>query len=582
MNDVAKETIATSEEGVEHANRDGKRSSDSATVAMRRDRAYDRLAFWLVLVVLGIAFVLHLGMVAPGRFGGYYDDTIYVTAAKSLATGQGYKMISLPQPVAQTLVPPFYPFVLSLVWRLDPRFPQNLRWMMLVSVIAMMGFLLLIWRYLVMNGYASRWQALAVIALAAINWRQMSLATSIISEVVFALLSVATLLIAERYEKEQSGWRTGAGLGLMAGLAFLTRTSGLVLLAAVVVYYLYRRRWTKVLVPVAVASLFIIGWFGWGYLNRNTIGGEHAAYYAGYVHGITETVGKLQAVNHVSRLMVHLKIIETNALGLILVWGPLQTLGLRASLSMSLLIPVIISSLALIVAGFARELRKGPRLLEIYLVFYIALHLVVPGHSYERYVMPIVPFLLFFLIRELSALLLMLRTALTSSGQVFAKAAAATIGLVVAVGAAIALYSNSTGIYHALASPRPAAGSEADAEAIDWIVANTDPSSVLVGFGDLKYYLYTGRKAVRSIPVTMLDINVYQATEPDSNELLTVFRNITHENRGAYMVLNEADFRDQAPAYGKSIEAYVKQHPEEFVPMFESKEGRTAIYRIDY
>ena len=489
-------------------------------------------------------------------------------------------MISLPQPLPQTLVPPFYPFVLSLVWRVDPRFPDNLLWMMLTSVIAVMGFLLLSWWYLLKNGYASRWQALAVVALAAINWRQMSLATSIISEVVFALLSVAALHLAEKYEKERSGWTTGAGLGLIAGLVFLTRTSGLVLLAAVAVYYFYRRQWKRVLLPVGVAGLFVIGWFGWCYFNRSTVGGEHASYYAGYLRGISETVARLASLNETSSLMVHMKIIETNVLGLILVWGPLQTLGLRASLSTSILIPLIVFALGLFVAGLVRELRKGIRLLEIYLLFYLGLHLVVPGHSYERYLMPIVPFLLFFLIRELSTLFSMLKTAATSTGQVFAKAAAAAIGLAVAVAAGIVLYSNSTGIYHALASPKPAVGSEADAEAIDWIVANTEPSSVLVCFGDLKYYLYTGRKAVRSVPVSLLATTVYQARDPDPNELVTVFRNIVDENRGTYLVLGRADFRDQAPGYGASIEAHVNQHPDVFVPVFKSRNGEIEVYRI--
>ena len=503
-----------------------------------------------------------------------------MTAAKSLATGEGYRIISLPQPVAQTLIPPFYPFVLSIVWRVYPRFPDNVVWMMLLSVIAMTGFLLLTWRYLVKNGYANLWQALAVVTLTAINWRMMSLATSIISEVLFALLSVGALQLAEKYEEERSTWRTGAALGLLAGLVFLTRTSGLVLVAAVAMYYLYRRQWKKVLVPVLVAGLFVLAWFGWCYLNRNTVGGEHASYYAGYARGISDTVGRLQTLNGESRLMVYLKIIETNALGLILVWAPLQSLGLRATMPTSLLVPLILLAFALLVAGFVREMRKGVRLLEIYCLFHLGVHLIVPSHSYERYIMPIVPFLLFFLVRELSALFSTLRTALISSQDIFAKAAAAVIGLVVIGAAGLTLYSNSSGIYHALTDSNPDAGSKQDAQTFDWIKANTEPASVLICFGDLKYYLYTDRKTVRSIPVNILDLTVYQAEDPDPNELATVFLNIVDENRGNYVVLTPNDFREQAPAYGASVEAYISKHPEQFVPVFQSEDGRNRIYQI--
>src|SRR4029077_13129984 len=134
----------------------------------------------------------------------------------------------------------------------------------------------------------------------------------------------------------------GAVLGLIAGLVFLTRTSGLALLAAVAVYYAYRRHWKKVLVPLLVAGLFVLGWFGLCYLNRNTVGGEHASYYAGYARGISDTVGRLQILNGESKPTVYLKIVGTNALGLILVWAPLQSLGLRATLSTPLLVPLIL------------------------------------------------------------------------------------------------------------------------------------------------------------------------------------------------------------------------------------------------
>jgi hypothetical protein len=539
-----------------------------------------RFEFGLLVVVLGVGCLLQLGIVSGDRFGGSYDDAIYVTAAKSLATGEGYRIISLPQPVAQTLIPPFYPFVLSIIWRFYPQFPDNLVWMMLFSVVAMMGFLLLSYRYLVKNEYATSWQALAVVTLTAINWRMVSLATSTISEVLFALLSVAALHLAEKYEKERDTRRTGAVLGLIAGLAFLTRTSGLALLAALTMYYLYRRQWKKLLVPVLVSGLFVVGWFGWCYLNSKKGGGEHAAYYAGYARGISETVGRLQTLNGESWVKVYLNIVETNAMGLILVWAPLQSLGLRATMATPLLIPLILLSFAFLVAGFLREIRKGIRLLEIYCLFHLGLHLIVPSHSYERYLMPIVPFLLFFLVRELSILFQTIRAALISNQPILIKAAGAVVGFVVIAAAFVTLYSNSSGIYHTLIDTKPRVGSEQDKRTFGWITANTEPTSVLICFSDLKYFLYTGRTAVRSVPVSILALTVYQAKDPDPNELVTIFLNIVDENQGSYFILTPSDFRDQSPAYGASVEAYIAKHPEQFVPVFQSEDARNQIYQI--
>ena len=555
-------------------------SESSSVLTGNRNTGNARLSR-LLFILLCATFILSFGMVRSTRFGESYDDTIYVTAAKSLATGEGYHIISAPQPVAQTLIPPLYPFVLSLIWRAYPQFPDNLVWMMLLSVITMVGFLGLTWRYLVQENYATRGQALAIVTLAGVNWRMLTLTTSILSEVLFALLSVGALHLAEKYEKSQKTWILGAVLGLVVGLVFLTRTSGLVLLAAVAVYLVLRRQWKKALLPVAVGTLFVAAWFGWCYLNRNAGGGEHAAYYAGYVRGTNATLGQLQALNQTSRLNAHLQIIATNAVGLILVWLPVQSLGLRASMPTAMLVSIILFFLALLCAGLLRETHKGLRLLHIYLAFYVVLHLMAPSHSYERYLMPIIPFMLVFPVSELAALSSTLRGGLKPGGEALKKVVAVTVGLVVVVVASPALYSNATGIYLSLASPKSNAASAAgEADTYNWIKANTNPSDILVCFADPKFYLFTGRKVVRSVTVNILDLVVYQEREPNPEDLVKVFLNIVDENRGNYLVVGATDFEYQAPAYGRSIESYIAKHPEQFVLVFQSIEGTNRIYRI--
>jgi Dolichyl-phosphate-mannose-protein mannosyltransferase len=550
---------------------------NGATVAGTGPLAKRPVANVLGIVLLA-TFVLYLLIITPNRFGSFYDDAIYVTAAKSLATGQGYRIISLPQDIAQTLIPPLYPFLLSLIWRANPHFPDNTSWMMLLSAVASVAFLATSWRYLTTQGYANRRQALAIIALAGINWRTMTVATGTISEVVFAFLAVATLLLAEKYENEQRGWIAGASVGVMAGLVFLTRTSGLVLLASIAVYYLARRRWRKLIVPLAVAAIFVAVWLIWSYGNRTGIGGEHAAYYAGYTRGASDTIAKLQELNDSSSLMVRLKILESNALGLILVWLPLEALGLRSGVPIALLAPFVLLIFVAFVSGFVREARKGIRLLPIYLVFYLGLHLVFPVHSYERYLWSVMPFLLWLLVSEVSALISAVRAGFDSKGDAAKRVSAFFLAVVLAGLAGFAVYNNVSGIVLSSRLLRQAGNAE-DEKAIEWIKSNTDPSDVLVCFGDQKYYLYTDRKAVRSVPVLFLDATVYQARDPDPDELVRVFLNIVRENHGNYFVLSPGDFQQQAPAYGKSVEAFVEKNPEQFVLVFES--GSTKIYRIE-
>ena len=48
-----------------------------------------------------------IGFAAPG-FDVYNDDGIYLVTAKALAEGSGYRIISLPEPIAQTKYPPAF------------------------------------------------------------------------------------------------------------------------------------------------------------------------------------------------------------------------------------------------------------------------------------------------------------------------------------------------------------------------------------------------------------------------------------------------------------------------------------------
>ena len=60
------------------------------------------------------------------QFGDIHDDSVYYVSAKSLASGRlPHREPSRPQPF-QTKYPPLYPLLLSIAWRVNPRFPQNL------------------------------------------------------------------------------------------------------------------------------------------------------------------------------------------------------------------------------------------------------------------------------------------------------------------------------------------------------------------------------------------------------------------------------------------------------------------------
>jgi len=93
-----------------------------------------RIGHPLCLRVSGVAH--HLGSVHLERgdleastfFGRYSDDALYFSTAQGLAQHQGYVLPSFPGRPLRPQVPIRYPLLLSGVWRLDPKFPENFVW----------------------------------------------------------------------------------------------------------------------------------------------------------------------------------------------------------------------------------------------------------------------------------------------------------------------------------------------------------------------------------------------------------------------------------------------------------------------
>jgi hypothetical protein len=526
-----------------------------------------------LIVVLGAAFMLYFASLAPARFGEYHDDGLYVTTAKALATGQGYRIISLPYEPAQTKYPPLYSFLLSLIWRVYPQFPQNLIWMMMLSVAATLSFLALTYRYLVRQGYSTHWQALIVVALAAANWRTLIVATGIYSEMIYAALAVAGLYLAEANEKEQRSRASDVLLGAVLGLTLLTRSSAIALLVAVGAYYLMRRQAMRAYVAVGVGSLFVLGWTIWCYANKTNAEGVNVAYYTSYFGYFNQVVNDLGVMNHTSWLVTFLGIIGRNAFMLILISIPVVCLGISYEW-----ILYFGFSLLFFVSGFYRQVSKGLRLLHIYVICYLVVHLFwLPYVSYDRFLIPLLPFLLLILLSEFTVLAALLGKQFGPDSDWANRLSAGFIATALIVAGGVILYSYGSDLYWSLASvssKKTTGPGAADAEAIDWINTHTNATDVLACYADPLYFLYTGRKATRSLP--MRAGVTWRAHE------MAIF-SIIDESNVRYLICTPGDFEKegQPEQQRESFKALIDQHPKKFVLVFESRDRRSTIYRID-
>lgn len=221
----------------------------------------------------------------------------------------------------------------------------------------------------------------------------------------------------------------------------------------------------------------------------------------------------------------------------------------------------------------------------MYVVSYLALHLLVPYTMYDRYLIPLIPFLLLFFITELGALLSLTVRELALPGQVARKSGVVFIGLILFVMVSAPLYyyvSNANLLISSAPAKEVIRPPLEDAQTIEWINAHTDPSDVLICSRDPMYYLYTGRKAIRSYPTNMADMASFQNRESDVDEQAKSLLKIITENKGRYLIVTTSDLEKLPAIYRKSFNALLEQHQREFLPVFESTNERSStIYRIE-
>ncbi len=219
----------------------------------------------------------------PG-FGDLHDDALYYVSAKSLADGGGYRIESLPGEPSQTKYPPLYPLLLSLAWHISPQFPQNLPIAAWISWLAFPAIMLqLPWLFPRLG--ITGWRAWLLIALVAVNPYMLVFSSTLVSELLFTALMIAAMLLTER-AADQDGVKAAIAAGIVAGLAYLTRSAGIVFLVAGPLY-LDVPKWTrqkrrKAILWGAAMLPFVLGWTLWAHLHQVATSDPTLIYYTDY------------------------------------------------------------------------------------------------------------------------------------------------------------------------------------------------------------------------------------------------------------------------------------------------------------
>ena len=463
-----------------------------------------------MLVMLAI-YLLRIDRVA----GLMVDDAWYVLLAKALAEGQGYRIIS--SAVAQILpgYPPGFPGILSLVFRVNPRFPENVWLLKSVSIAAMMGVAALSYAYCRRYRRLPRELAASIAIAVTISPAFVFLATStVMTECVFTLTQLGAIALIHRCVESPDERRSRVSAilaGSLAAVTLLIRSSGIALIAAAMLWFLKERLVKRAVLFAVVVMVCLLPWLI--YARAHTPTYEERAAHRGsiaWAYGDqfwmrwagAPASGQITLADLPARVKNNLVDVFGRDVGGIILpvafRGPSESgqevvalggmVGLMAA-SMggawpTMVISFLLSGIALV--GFVQALRERVTVAELLVPISLAIIAVWPYWSF-RFVLPLAPYLFLYFVKGMQTVVPL------EPLRVARIAMAVVIGLSIFDNAQYILLARDPARLNSLSWIADAEEVEA---ALEWMNTHLENEGVIASTNPALVYLRTGRTAV--------------------------------------------------------------------------------------
>ena len=233
-------------------------------------RVTSRLAVFVALLLISvIGFLLILQATPEGA--GLSDDSIaYIAGARSIAAGDGYREAWLESNQPVTHFPPAFPSVLAFFGFLGIDPLHAARYVNAFLFFLTAGLLgILAWRMT-----PSLTAGLVLAGLFILCGDLLQVHAMAMSEPLFIFLSLLSFWMFDLYFERHHHWLWLIACGTFAGMAYLTRYSGLALVATFVVALLIlHKSWKQRFVSTAIFIAATLPWIlGWTIRNRAVAG----------------------------------------------------------------------------------------------------------------------------------------------------------------------------------------------------------------------------------------------------------------------------------------------------------------------
>jgi hypothetical protein len=236
-------------------------------------------------LALGV-FALALWAQHGAMIGVFFDDGIYVSLAKALGEGHGYRSVHLPGAPPAVHFPPLYPLALSFLGRLWPSFPDNVALFQLFDSAALAGAAWVIAAHARRIGVPSIAQYVAL----PLGFSAFPLLTIVgvrFSEPLFLLLTAGAIAIADG--RPGGGLARGLAAGVLGGLAALTRAAGIAVIIGVIAAFVLRRERTAATGALLVSLVLLVPWVVWTVVQGDAVDPMLVANYGTYAADVGQS-----------------------------------------------------------------------------------------------------------------------------------------------------------------------------------------------------------------------------------------------------------------------------------------------------
>ena len=444
---------------------------DRGTISLLEPKTTQLIPIAIAALVLAVAVLT----VTPWPVGAFEDDAIYTVLGKSLAEGQGYRLINLPGAPNATHFPPGYPALIAVIWKLWPAFPDNLVLLKFTNALllglAAAGTYLFAERRLGLSRVASAITALGATLSVVI----LLLSGMVLSEPLFLALLLPTLLVTER-AVERGVPRLAFGAGVLLAALALVRTLGLFAIPAALGILLWRRRYAAAAALAVGAGLLIVPWQLWVAMHQHEVAPIIAGKYGSYTGWVAQGYvdGGIQFL---------WRVIARNARDLFGVMSYLHA-------PVDVLWPRIISFAALVglIVFGARNLTRRAPVTVAFMAIYFAVVMIWPFEP-NRFLLGLWPVLALCVAVAVRGILQWKPAPQLALARYTAMAIC--IGLAIGAGT-----YNGRGYHNSWWVNVQRTGGQRLKPIVEWVAHNTAMSDVIATDHDPAVYLYTGRRAV--------------------------------------------------------------------------------------